>query len=207
MMATTEHARSALSRYDCAWIDGAPTFSSKVASDLVGHWRGLFQAAGGQIPFKNDIDPVLIGGTLSRVYIYEQVDEGFICRLAGEQISWNFDIRLKDQRLIDILEPSVHEMVDLFMRVCLEEPAIYRNHGLLYSDGHKRKVAGERVFLPLRGETGEMAYIIGLTDVTSLNDAPMVPTRTFHPCATLLTSTLGNGISDAPKSSSNGATR
>lgn len=177
-----------------------PKFESRIVGDLAEHWLGLFLAAGGQVPHKNDIDPVLIGKALSRVYIYEKTDDGFICRLAGEQISWNYNSRLKDQRLIDILEPGIHEMVDLFMRVCLEEPAIYRNHGLLYSDERKRKVAGERVFLPLRGETGALTHIIGLTDVTSLNDAPMVPSRAFHPCAALAISTSrrGNPIGSEP---------
>jgi hypothetical protein len=201
MMAATEHTRSALSRYDCAWINRVPKFESKVVGDLVDHWRGLFEAGGGQIPYRRDIDPMIIGTTLSRVYIYEKDDEGFICRLAGEQISWNFDTRLKDQRLSDILEPPIHEMVDLFMSFCLQEPAIYRNHGLLYSDKRKRKVTGEHVFLPLRGEAGELTYIIGLTDVTSLGDAPMVPTRAFHPCAAMSSSTnrtTGSMSSGAP---------
>lgn len=185
MMAISEQARAELSRFDCAWKQDWPEFQSKVAQDLVGHWRALFNASGGQIPLKRDIDAVDIRTTLSRVYLYERDGEDFVCRLAGEEISWNYDCRLKDRRLSEILDAPIHGMVSLFMRVCLDEPAIYRNHGLLYSDERKRRVAGERFYLPLRGEAGEMTHVLGLTDVTGLENAPNQATRSFHPCATL----------------------
>lgn len=188
-MGITEHTRSALSRFDCEWKQGWPELRSGAARDLVEHWRALFVASDGQIPLKSDIDAVDIRTTLSRVYIYERDGEDFIRRLAGEQISWTYDSRLKDRRLSEILDAPIHGMVRLFMRVCLEEPAIYRNHGLLYSDERKRRVVGERVFLPLRGDDGETTHIMGVTDVTGMDDAPNVATRSFHPCAALSRST------------------
>lgn len=170
------------SEYGCQWLNEMPSFRSNAVGNLAEHWIGLSASADGGVPYRHQIDPSLIGRTLSRVYIYEMDESGFVCVLAGERVSWNHDARLKGRRLSDILEPSVHQMVDLFMTTCIKVPAIYRNFGLLYSDAHKREVIGERVFLPLRDDNGDIASVIGVTDVDIMPGAPERANRSFHRC-------------------------
>jgi hypothetical protein len=184
-MTVANHIQITQSTFGCEWLEGRPEFQSKAVGDLAAHWMELFINGGG-VPYRREIDPVIIGGALSQVFIYERVDTGFVCCLAGEGLSWNYKDRLKGRRLSGILEPSIHEMVNLFMDICLEEPAVYRNFGLLYSDSQKRQNVGERVFLPLRDNDRSTVFIIGLTDVTTLRDAPLRPSRAFYRCGQLL---------------------
>jgi hypothetical protein len=181
-MTPRDYVAISRAKFGCEWAENCPEFQSAVVGVLVRHWMALFAANDGRLPYKREIDPIIIGGTLSRIFLYERLDTGFVCRLAGERISWNYDHRLKGRLLSEILSPSVHEMVSFFMEICLEEPAIYRNYGLLYSDADKREVFGERVFLPLRGDDGTAVFLVGLTDVTSILDAPGQPCRAFYRC-------------------------
>lgn len=156
------------SRFGCEWPDGNPEFRSGSVNALARHWIELSASVDGAVPYRHQIDPTLIGQTLSQVYIYERDEAGFVCRLAGERVSWNHDARLKGRRLAEILDGPVHEMVSLFMMTCLVVPAVYRNIGLLYSDAAKREVMGERVFLPLRDDDGGVESLIGMTDIDTL---------------------------------------
>jgi hypothetical protein len=102
--------------------------------------------------------------------------------LAGERISWNHDERLKDRWLSELLAPLAADMVSVFMNACLNVPALYRNYGILYSSTDMRQVRGERVFLPLRADDGRVAFVIGVTDVDTIRDAPGRPERAFYRC-------------------------
>jgi hypothetical protein len=169
-------------RHGCEWPEGKPNFQSSSVDRLASHWSLLAAKADGGVPYRHEIDPALFGGALSRVYVYERGDTEFICRLAGERISWNYDARLKGRSLSEILDPSVHDMANLFMMTCVEVPAVYHNLGLLYGDAEKREVAGERVFLPLRGDDGRVVFLIGATDVDAVHGTPDCPNRAFYPC-------------------------
>jgi hypothetical protein len=188
------------SKYECEWPDETPDFQSNAVGVLADHWIGLSATADGGVPYRHQIDPTLIGRTLSRVYIYELDDAGFVCRLAGERVSWNHDTRLKGRRLSDILDPSAHEMVGLFMTTCLKVPAVYRNIGLLFSDTEKREAIGERVFLPLRDDNGEIGLVIGVTDVDTVRGARDHPNRSFYRCDKFAAPSAPRGIPSATNS-------
>jgi hypothetical protein len=181
-MTPDEYTRATSEKFGCEWSDELPIFESAIVGDLVGHWFELFNNSDGNLPFKSEIDPVIIRGALSRVFMYERLDTDFVCRLAGERIAWNYEERLKGRRLSEIFTPPIHEMVSLLMRACLDVTAIYRNFGLLYGDGRKRAILGERVYLPLRHDDGRAMFLIGLTDVETVANPPRNAQRTLWRC-------------------------
>ena len=169
--------------FGCRWVDDPPTYSSELIRTLVRHWFTLRETDGGNIPARSAIDPLAIPHCLAQVYIYEADDANpgdFFCRLVGEQIAWNFDIRLKGRRLSEILQGQSFRNASTFMRTCIEVPAIYRNFGQLYADDSKREANGERVFLPLCDDQGRRSFVIGMTDVTVEGEVPDEFQRSFH---------------------------
>lgn len=181
-MAGEDYEKITKSRFNCEWVDEVPAFRSDGVGDLANHWLDLVAAGDGEIPYRRQIDPMFIRAALSRIFIYEHLDAGFICRLAGERISWNHDERLKDRWLSELLAPPAADMVSVFMNACLNVPALYRNYGILYTSTDMREVRGERVFLPLRADDGRLAFVIGVTDVDTIHDAPSRPERVFYRC-------------------------
>lgn len=167
--------------YDCEWQDALPTMVLQPARTVVDHWVEMYNANGRRVPQKDQIDPLKLGKALSNVYVYVREDAGFLCHLIGEGVSNAFNDRLKGKLLSEILDPSVYGMVNDFMEICIEGPAIYHNYGRLYSDEEKATIVGERVFLPMTQSGDKPDSLIGISVTERYQHTPPAPKRTFSP--------------------------
>jgi hypothetical protein len=144
-----------------------------------------------RMPAFRDIDPVGIGRHLRYVWAwkYDRAADGFLGRLAGEEIDRAFGMSLRGMQMTAFYAPEVYAVVFPRHRRVVTEPSFFHGTGMIFARmGYT--MAGERIGLPLSEDGTIGDGIIGGTFYTALptpnQDLPLgpdfVPERfAFHP--------------------------
>lgn len=156
----------ALDAVYCAFEDAV---QSDALKEVARHWRDICRDGG--LPRWRDVRPSSIKGELPIIWFYEYdpARDDFIGRLAGNRITGVTDRAFKGALLSQIRPVEKYPRSLIRARRVMQEPALYRGQGLVYSLGQGSGM-GERIALPLRGDDASPAGIFGATEFKSLSE-------------------------------------
>ena len=154
------------------------TFFDAIQSEPLRVLARQWAAARGdrRMPAFRDIDPVGIGRHLRYVWAwkYDRATEGFIGRLAGEEIDRAFGKSLRGMQMTEFYTPDVYAVVFPRHHRVVTEPGLFHGTGLVFARmGYT--MGGERIAMPLAEDGRAGDGIIGGTYYTALaqsNDNP-----------------------------------
>ena len=141
--------------------------SSPALKQVAQHWRDIGQS--GRLPGWDDLRPSAIKTHLPIVWSYDY-DAGlddFVGRLAGVEITGVSSKPFKGTRLSELRPGDKYPRSLIRARRVLQEPALYRGHGLVYRTGGHSGF-GERIVMPLSAQGNHPAGIFGATEFKSL---------------------------------------
>lgn len=155
--------------FDAAYRAFEDAVQSDALKQVARHWRDLY--GDGRLPRWRDIRPASIKGELPIIWFYEYdpVRDDFIGRLAGSRITGVTDRAFKGSLLSQIRPADKYPRSLMRARRVIQEPALYRGLGLVYSLGQGSGM-GERIALPLGGDAASPAGIFGATEFKSLSE-------------------------------------
>jgi hypothetical protein len=140
---------------------------SPALKQVAQHWRALCRP--GRLPSWPDLRPSAIKAHLPIVWCYDYDTEldDFVGRLAGVEITGVSTKPFKGTRLSELRPDDKYPRSLLRARRVLQEPALYRGHGLVYRTGGNSGF-GERIVMPLASHGAHPAGIFGATEYKSL---------------------------------------
>ncbi len=130
---------------------------------LLDTWCGMRN--GNLIPGRHDFNPARVSRYLGKLYLYKfETDIGdFVCRLAGEEINEAWEFRLKGKSFRQVVSEEHHESALNRWRAIIDQPLI--QYGRFTEKGRQGgERVGERLVLPLRGDSGKGEFILGIAD-------------------------------------------
>jgi hypothetical protein len=153
-----------------------PILADARLQSLYDYWRALGVQAGG-LPSVQSFDPLDLPKLLPNIWILEVAPDThrFRMRLAGESINAVYGRNIGGHYFSDVFEPSEVEMVVARYTRALNEPAIVRAVGAVYSAAGRFSL-GERAAFPMLGRSGFTDTMLGLT----VYDERMVDTSAIH---------------------------
>ena len=167
-------------------IEAPPVLPDDRLRSLYDYWHALGLAAGG-LPSIQAFDPLHMPKLLANLWILEVAPDTrrFRMRLAGENINVVYRRNIGGQYFSDVFEPSELDLLVARYTRALDEPAIFRAVGAVYSAaGHFSW--GERLAMPMLGRSGLTDTMLGITvydermvDVSSVHVMGGAPT--FYP--------------------------
>jgi hypothetical protein len=143
------------------------TITSQALKEVAQHWRAICPP--GRLPSWSDLRPSAIKTHLPIVWSYDydaELDD-FIGRLAGIEITGVSNKPFKGTRLSELRPDDKYPRSLIRARRVLQEPALYRGHGLVYRTGGNSGF-GERIVMPLAAQGSHPAGIFGATEYKSL---------------------------------------
>jgi hypothetical protein len=140
--------------------------SSPGLKDVVRHWCDVCHE--GRLPGWNDLRPAAIKKHLPIVwsYDYDAANDDFIGRLAGARIAGLSAGPFKGVRMSEIRPNARYPRSLIRARRVVNEPALYRGHGLVYQSAENIGV-GERIVMPLRRDAESSGGIFGASEFQS----------------------------------------
>ena len=161
------------SGFERAFADFENAITSPALKQVARHWREICPA--GRLPSWSDLRPTAIKAHLPIVwcYDYDASQDDFIGRLAGVDITGISKKPFKGTRLSELRPDDKYPRSLIRARRVLQEPALYRGHGLVYRTAGTSGF-GERIVMPLAAQGPQRAAIFGATEFKSL--AEWLPT-------------------------------
>ena len=136
-------------------------FEQDVIRDAFKAWKLAKGVDASRPPKRSAFDPVHCHKSLAHMWIYERVDDKFICVLAGETVNDSWGKRILGKNLVDVIGVGAHPAaVDRFTKVLSNSWIVHGFHNQV-GKGFERKA--ERFYAPLTGEEGENAYVLGVS--------------------------------------------
>jgi hypothetical protein len=166
---------------------------------FLAYW--LEKAGTRRMPRRADIDPLDFPWALPVVWLCDYEREGgrYRYRVAGEEINAVYGRNIAGCYLEDVIPAWGLERVRERYRNCVETPAIVHTGGRVYM-APERAYVGERLTLPLGGDDGRPAMVIGLTAYSLRASQAQVPFRREQQAITVtaLPGAAGDGTDDGP---------
>ena len=170
-------------------IDTLLSRSDRRLSEFLAAWRQARTDTA--VPLKSDFDPLLIPALLRHVWIYrfDPDRNDFVCLLVGEEVNQAWRRNLKGDTLLELVGEDDHKTVFERWRHLIAVPAALigsRDKAVSENDTWR----AERMILPLRGATGAVDHLIGLSLYHHVapvpNPEPSISDEvTVLPCAAL----------------------
>ncbi len=133
---------------------------------LTEYWRA--RAAGGEAPWRTDVDPTDFHDLLPQVLIVGRAADGtFPFRLAGGFVSDLHRADLRGRCLLDLWRPGDRWQLKSALEFTRGRPEPLVVHADILADG-VGPVSMEVLLAPLRGPSGEVDRFIGLYQPTGL---------------------------------------
>lgn len=153
--------------FEAAYAEFEKTIISPALKQVAQHWHAICQP--GRLPGWTDLRPSAIKAHLPIVwsYDYDPALDDFIGRLAGVEITGVSSKPFKGTRLSELRPDDKYPRSLIRARRVLQEPALYRGHGLVYRTGGNSGF-GERIVMPLAAQGSHPAGIFGATEFKSL---------------------------------------
>lgn len=153
--------------FEQAFAEFENAITSPALKQVAHHWRDICQS--GRLPGWNDLRPSAIKAHLPIVwsYDYDPALDDFVGRLAGVEITGVSNKPFKGTRLSELRPGDKYPRSLIRARRVLQEPALYRGHGLVYRTGGNSGF-GERIVMPLARQGSHSAGIFGATEFKSL---------------------------------------
>ena len=127
------------------------------------YWREMTPEA--YIPAKHNLDPTKIPKLLPYIWLCSRDSKHntFMYNLVGDVVRNTINRPMRGRFLNEIFNAEWSERLNArYQRVC-EEPAMYHGCGKVYGVYEKKSGVGERLILPLMGESGQIDHVVGLT--------------------------------------------
>ncbi len=157
-------------------VETPPALADERLRSLYEYWHGLGLAAGG-LPSVQAFDPLPLPKLLPNLWIMEVAPDTqrFRMRLAGENINAIYRRNIGGQYFSNVFERSELDLIVARYTRALNEPAIVRAVGAVYSAAG-RFSRGERLALPMLGRSGLTDTMLGVT----VYDERMVDAGSVH---------------------------
>jgi hypothetical protein len=142
---------------------------SEALKEVARHWRDICND--GHLPTWHDVQPSAIKPHLPIIwaYDYDPSNDDFLGRLAGQEIVGLEDKPFKATRLSELRPNDRYPRSLIRARRVIQEPALYRGHGLVYKTA-KRFGVGERIVMPLRQNVNYPGGIFGATKYRNIHE-------------------------------------
>jgi hypothetical protein len=153
--------------FERAFAEFENAITSPALKQVARHWREICPA--GRLPSWSDLRPSAIKAHLPIVwcYGYDASQDDFIGRLAGVDITGVSSKPFKGTRLSELRPDDKYPRSLIRARRVVQEPALYRGHGLVYRTGGTSGF-GERIVIPLAAQGPQPPGIFGATEFKSL---------------------------------------
>jgi hypothetical protein len=135
---------------------------SPLLNNVWGYWRGLVDRHGG-VPPKSAMDPAGFTRALPYVWLYERIGDGYLCRLAGEEIRRTYRGNPAGRMMNALMVHAHYDNVKAHFDAVLDGPAVGGSVGKVYLLGHEKHGVGERLMLPFGDDTGTPRFLLGVT--------------------------------------------
>jgi len=123
------------------------------------YWLSLCRPE--HLPDREAFDPDKLSTIKDNCWMVERVDDGFIYRSAGADISATYSAPLEGRTLEQVTDPDAYPRVNRYFHRTLDTPCATHVTGRLYSE-RLDPVRGERLMLPLCAGD-KPAFIFGVT--------------------------------------------